>query len=67
LFQVREGRRNGQVELITGMTKLIVEIDRLFVEYPKMKKYFVEGAPPPERETNELLREHPKWWPDLQE
>jgi hypothetical protein len=56
LIQVWQGARNSRVELITGMTTLLVEVDRLFVEYPEMRKYFEDGTNQPEQSTEEWER-----------
>jgi hypothetical protein len=46
LIQVGQAARNGRVELITGMTTLILDVDRVLIEYPEMRKYFGGGDTP---------------------
>src|SRR5215211_6744392 len=50
--QVRLQQDNSRVELITGLTTLIIEIDRVFIDHPEMWKYFNDCEPtPPKGET----------------
>jgi len=50
--QVRLQQDNSRVEVITGLTTLITEVDRVFIEHPETWKYFNNGAqPPPKSET----------------
>lgn len=46
LISVGQTARNSRVELITGMTTLILDVDRVLIEYPEMRKYFGGGATP---------------------
>jgi hypothetical protein len=51
--QVWLGVRNSRVELITGMTVLITQVDQAFIEHPQMWKYFNAGVLPPARTETE--------------
>lgn len=48
LYQLRQARRDGEVALITGMTTMMLEIDKTFIEYPAMRKYFKAEVRPPQ-------------------
>lgn len=48
LYQVKQARRDGQVALITGMTTMMLEIDKAFIEHPEMRQYFKNGVRPPQ-------------------
>jgi len=58
LVQVWQAARSSRVELITGLTTLIVDIDRLFIAHPGMEKHFSGRADPPEKGTDEWERVH---------
>jgi hypothetical protein len=50
--QVKLQQDNSRVELVTGMTTLIVEVDRVFIEFPETRQYFRNSTtPPPESQT----------------
>jgi hypothetical protein len=50
--QVKLQQDNSRVELVTGMTTLITEVDRVFIEFPETWQYFRNcTTPPPETET----------------
>jgi hypothetical protein len=44
--EIEQRAQDGRVELITGMTSLIGSVSQVFIEHPKMRKYFYEGAEP---------------------
>ena len=48
VVQVGLGLRNSRIELVTGLTTLIADVDQVFIESPHMWKYFndCEQAPP---------------------
>lgn len=53
--------RNSRVELITGMTNLFAEIDRVLVENPDLQKYFGllgDSEAEPDRSSEEWCRAH---------
>jgi len=39
LYQVYQARKDSEVELVTGMTRMMLEIDRALIEYPEMRQY----------------------------
>jgi hypothetical protein len=50
--QVWLGVRNSRVELITGMTTLITQVDQAFIDHPHLWRYFRDTTqPPPKGET----------------
>ncbi|HST69799.1 MAG TPA: hypothetical protein VLI94_09100 [Solirubrobacterales bacterium] len=50
--QVWMGVRNSKVELITGMTTLITQVDQALIDHPHLRAYFKGNVdPPPETET----------------
>lgn len=50
--QVRLQQDNGRIELVTGMTTLITEVDRVFIEFPETRQFFRDCiSPPPESDT----------------
>jgi hypothetical protein len=51
LFQVFLAQRDGRVQLITGMTTMMLEVDKAFIEHPDMRPFFKDGAQPPETGT----------------
>lgn len=53
VVQIWLGLRNSRVELVTGMTTLLAEIDRAFLEYPHLWKYFRRSTPPPAKDTTD--------------
>ena len=51
-IQVWIGVRDSRVQLVTGMTTLITQIDQALIDHPTMRDYFRgEVDPPPETET----------------
>jgi hypothetical protein len=51
--QVKLQYENSQVEVITGMTTLITQVDQVFVEHPQLWKYFNDRESPPSKGTTE--------------
>ena len=39
------------MQLVTGMTTMMLEVDRALIEYPELRPYFKEGTAPPESGT----------------
>lgn len=53
VVQIGLGLRNSRVELVTGLTTLIAEVDRVFIDSPHMWKYFNDCEPAPAKgDTN---------------
>jgi len=111
-YQVWQGAKSSRVEVITGLTTLITQVDRVFIDYPQMRKYFEDGKAPVGADADQaravaltmantldhvvehlhllgerterawkiyigdvhdlspifeqVLRDHPRWWPGLQ-
>jgi hypothetical protein len=55
MFQLRQAAESSRIELITGMTTLILTVDQMFVEHPGMRKYFHDNVAPP-KQSKELER-----------
>jgi hypothetical protein len=49
VVQIGLGLRNSRIELVTGLTALIGEVDRVFIESPHMWKYFNDCEPAPRK------------------
>ena len=47
LYQVRQARRDSEVQLVTGMTTMMLEVDRALIEYPEMRQYIGGGQKVP--------------------
>lgn len=54
--QVRQSRRDGKVQLVTGMTTMMLEVDRALIEYPEMRRYIGGGEAPPKWRKKERER-----------
>jgi hypothetical protein len=46
-IQIWIALRNSRVELITGMTALITQVDQALIDYPNMRTYFRGNVTPP--------------------
>ncbi len=49
--QIWQARHDAQVALITGMTTMMLEVDKAFIDYPEMRQYFSGGKQLPADET----------------
>jgi globin len=56
--QLKQSRRDSEIGLFTGMTEQMLEIDRLLVEHPEMRKYFGHSAHPANDASEESERAH---------
>ncbi|HEU5104473.1 MAG TPA: hypothetical protein VFU11_01400 [Solirubrobacterales bacterium] len=56
-YQVRQARRDSEVELVSGMTTMMLEIDRALIEYPEMRQYIGGGKALPKSDETEQERE----------
>jgi hypothetical protein len=56
LRQIGQARRDSEVELVSGMTTMMLEIDRALVEYPKMRQYVGGGKTLPTGDMTERER-----------
>jgi hypothetical protein len=56
LNQVRQGRRDSQVQLVTGLTTMMLEVDRALIEHPEMRRYIGGGKATPKRPKEERER-----------
>ena len=45
-YQLKQQADDGKVALITGMTTLITDVGRAFIDYPEMRRYFYDDVPP---------------------
>jgi hypothetical protein len=56
LYQIRQGRRDSEVQLVTGMTTMMLEVDRALIRYPELRRYIGGGKPAPkDRERRERV------------
>lgn len=55
-FQVRQSRRDSEVQLVTGMTAMMLEVDRALIEYPEMRRYIGGDKKPPKKRKEERER-----------
>lgn len=51
--QVKLQQDNSRVEVVTGLTTLITDVDRVFIDHPALWKYFNDDVPVPERGDEE--------------
>ena len=47
LRQLRFQARSNHFAVYDGFTRLVMDTDRVFIEYPEMRKYFYDREPPP--------------------
>jgi hypothetical protein len=45
--QIRMQVRINRFAVYDGLTRLVMDTDRVFIEHPEMRKYFYDGYPPP--------------------
>jgi hypothetical protein len=48
LYQVYQARRDSEVQLVTDMTTMMLEVDRALIEYPEMRPYIGGGREVPD-------------------
>jgi hypothetical protein len=56
LYQVYQGRRDSEVELVTGMTAMMLEVDRALIAHPEMRRYIGGGKKAPKKNEEERER-----------
>lgn len=54
--QVQQARRDSEVQLVSGMTTMMLEVDRALIEYPEMRRYIGGGKAPPKKDKEERWR-----------
>ncbi|HVD40537.1 MAG TPA: hypothetical protein VNC16_05985 [Solirubrobacterales bacterium] len=55
-YQVYKARQDSEVELVTGMTTMMLEVDRALIEYPEMRQYIGGGKRAPRKDQVERER-----------
>ncbi len=56
LYQVSQARRDSEVQLVTGMTSMMLEVDRALIDYPEMRRYIGGGKKAPKKNKEERER-----------
>jgi hypothetical protein len=56
LYQVHQGRRDSHVQLVTGMTTMMLEVDRALIDYPEMRRYIGGGKRAPRKNKEKRER-----------
>jgi len=56
VIQVWQGVSNSRVGVVTGLTTLISDVDRVFLDLPELWKYFNDSMPTPPQGDEESER-----------